>query len=78
MEPDFMQEKNSVGSTLKIANSQFLLFGPSPHEVFGKRPRLDVLAERDYQFAHEAPVYLPESNEVRHLSYPNRTSLPPE
>jgi len=59
-----LQLKASVGAALNISEAQFLSFDPRFEELLGKHPKLEVLAERNYSFAHEAPVFLPKSNEV--------------
>jgi len=60
--------KASVGAALNISEAQFLSFDPRFEELLGKHPKLEVLAERNYSFAHEAPVFLPKSNEVFFVS----------
>ena len=54
----------SLGPTLGIEEAQFISFHPQFEELLGQQPRLEVLAEQNYKFAHEAPVYLPKTNEV--------------
>jgi gluconolactonase len=58
------EANKTVGDDNNICNATFLSFTPRFATILGQNPKLEVLAERDYEFAHEGPVYLPQSNEV--------------
>lgn len=62
-----LQAGNVVGSRLNVAKAQFLSFSPNFASILGQNPVVETLAERDTNFAHEGPVYLPDSNEVTML-----------
>lgn len=45
-------------------NASFVSFSQAFSDLLGSDPELEEIAEKDYPFAHEGPVYLPNSNEV--------------
>ncbi len=59
-----LKVKQSLGPSLGMEDAQFISFHPQFDKLLGQQPRLEVLAEQKYKFAHEAPVYLPKTNEV--------------
>jgi hypothetical protein len=50
---------STPGSTLVAWHEAFW-------ELVDPSAQLEVLAEKDYSFAHEAPVWLPDTNQVGH------------
>lgn len=60
---------NSTGAqNIQIAkNVSFVAFTPAFNGIVGSNPKLEEIAQKDYRFAHEGPVYLPKTNEVKLL-----------
>lgn len=42
--------------------SAFKIYDEAAHAIFGSSPKLDLLLENEFPFAHEAGVFIPESN----------------
>ena len=60
------QSTNGSLQTVQEANStSFVSFTPAFANLLGSAPQLQLVAEKDYPFAHEGAVYLPNTNEVR-------------
>lgn len=59
-----LQNAPRIGEDLKLNGVHFLVFGEAFAELIGPTPHAEIIAEKDHGFAHEGPVYLPESNEV--------------
>lgn len=61
-----------MGDLLELSGAEILCFGDKFRDILGKSPAICTLAQREEKFAHEGPVYLESSNEVRlsHLTLP--------
>lgn len=59
-----MQTKSTVEREHSLANVNFLAFSDVFARLVGSNPFAEVLAQREDAFAHEGPVYLPNTNEV--------------
>ena len=59
-----MQISTELGKQKGWGGVNFFDFGGSFAKLLGPEPFAEVLAERDFEFAHEGPNFLPKSNEV--------------
>ncbi|CAG8700840.1 7124_t:CDS:2 [Gigaspora margarita] len=48
----------------QLKSKTFLIYNKKFNKIIGKNPKLEVLASKDYDFAHEGDVYVEKSNEV--------------
>ncbi|CAF1451567.1 unnamed protein product [Didymodactylos carnosus] len=58
---------NSVGFN-KSSSSCFQIYDKKFQSILGAKPVLKLLAKRNYAFAHEGPVWLPQTNSVLFVS----------
>ena len=65
--PESAKESNDpeVANLQGANDTTFVSFDDSFSAILGDSPQLKLLAEKDYPFAHEGAVYLPQTNEVR-------------
>lgn len=61
----YLQTASTVEAELKLTGINFLSFAEVFRDLVGAKPYAEIIAQRDDDFAHEGPVYLPSSNEVR-------------
>ena len=59
-----VQLSSNLSSTLGLHGASFFSFSQTFANLLGSNPVIQTLAERDYEFAHEGPVWLPKSDEV--------------
>ena len=53
----------------QLTGINFLSFAEKFRDLVGAKPYAEIIAQRDDDFAHEGPVYLPSSNEVRNCQH---------
>lgn len=53
-----------MGLTHNLSNASFVVFDDYFARLIGSDPYAEILVRREEEFAHEGPVYLPQSNEV--------------
>ena len=54
----------------EVSQPCFAIYDKSFRAILGDAPEIDVVLERDYPFAHEAPVYVPDQDAVYFTSSP--------
>lgn len=62
--PLVLQMATTIEAARGLAGVNFFAFGDYFARLLGPQPFAEVLAQRGEEFAHEGPVFLPESNEV--------------